>query len=301
MANYGIGYMGSKNDIIDRLAKIFPPAKNFYDLFGGGFAVTHFMLVHRANVYERFFFNEIRSMTCDLIKDAILGKYNYDVFKPKFISREEFFQKKDTDPYIRFIWSFGNNQIDYLFSKELEPIKRSLHNAVVFNQFDDFAIKVLKCMSFKETTSIKARRLYARKPCAFAGRYDPEQLEQLLQLERLQRLQRLQQLEQLERLEITSKSFEQIKILPDSVLYCDPPYAGTAGYDLNFDHEAFWRWARAQTQPVFISEYSAPSDFKVIAAFNRNTKLSPLGKTKTKPEKLFGNKAAQLALKRRMP
>jgi len=42
--NFGLPYMGSKSDIIASLAMNFPKADNFYDLFGGGFSVTHFML-----------------------------------------------------------------------------------------------------------------------------------------------------------------------------------------------------------------------------------------------------------------
>lgn len=43
-ALYGIPYMGSKKKIMETLQRYFPPADNFYDLFGGGFSVTHFML-----------------------------------------------------------------------------------------------------------------------------------------------------------------------------------------------------------------------------------------------------------------
>ena len=39
--------MGSKSGIVTELCRAFPKADNFYDLFGGGFAVSHFMLLHR--------------------------------------------------------------------------------------------------------------------------------------------------------------------------------------------------------------------------------------------------------------
>lgn len=50
-----------------------------------------------------------------------------------------------------------------------------------------------------------------------------------------------------------------------SVVYCDPPYAGTQGYSApgcgGFDHEHFWNtlrgWARSDNA-VFVSEYIAP-------------------------------------------
>lgn len=46
------------------------------------------------------------------------------------------------------------------------------------------------------------------------------------------------------------------------VIYCDPPYEGTAGYKAvgPFDHKAFWRrcQALAQRSRVFVSEYACP-------------------------------------------
>ncbi len=50
------------------------------------------------------------------------------------------------------------------------------------------------------------------------------------------------------------------------VVYCDPPYANTAGYKAiagEFDSERFWetmfRWAKKNTA-VLVSEFSAPDD-----------------------------------------
>ena len=38
--NYGIPYKGSKNKIAENIIAQLPPAKHFYDLFGGGGAMT---------------------------------------------------------------------------------------------------------------------------------------------------------------------------------------------------------------------------------------------------------------------
>jgi DNA adenine methylase len=76
-----------------------------------------------------------------------------------------------------------------------------------------------------------------------------------------------------------------VKILPNSVIYCDPPYKGTAGYLSDFDHDKFWDWARSQPYPVFVSEYTAPKDIKTVAAFYKRETLS---QSKTQSvEKLF--------------
>jgi len=53
------------------------------------------------------------------------------------------------------------------------------------------------------------------------------------------------------------------------VIYCDPPYAGTAGYAKTgvFPHDQFWsrcvEWERAGV-PVFASEYSCPVPHRVL-------------------------------------
>ena len=59
---YGIPYLGSKSKICDKVCSIFPKAENFYDLFGGGFSISHFMLKHRFKDYKHFHFNEIRNI-----------------------------------------------------------------------------------------------------------------------------------------------------------------------------------------------------------------------------------------------
>jgi len=48
------------------------------------------------------------------------------------------------------------------------------------------------------------------------------------------------------------------------LLYCDPPYQGTTGWD--FDHLAFWEWVRQQSahRIVLVSELQAPDDFHTV-------------------------------------
>lgn len=285
MASYGIPYMGSKDKLMYKLGAIFPKADYFYDLFGGGFSVSHFMVLHRSAYYKKFFYNEIKSDIVQLVRDAIQGKYNYNVFKPKWISRDEFNANKSTCAYTRLIWSFGNNQKYYLFGEHVELQKRSLHNAVVFNEFDDFAIRALNIRLFPEHLSIRGRRLLCRNIVA-------KRAGELQQLQQLERLERLQQLQQLEQLELSSMSYDQVKVLPNSVVYCDPPYKGTAGYLLEFDHNKFWTWVMDQKEPVFVSEYQAPKGVHTVAAFRHKKSLASTTPVDS-VEKLFGNDAAK--------
>lgn len=61
-------------------------------------------------------------------------------------------------------------------------------------------------------------------------------------------------------------SYEKYPYFENSVIYCDPPYMNSIGYESSFDHNKFWEWVREMSKKhyVYVSEYSAPSDFKCI-------------------------------------
>lgn len=310
MSSYGIPYMGSKSKIVKELCHIFPPAENFYDLFGGGFAITHYMIKHRSKDYKYFHFNEIRKGVVEIIQDAMAGKYSYEKFLPPFVSREEFFAKKDTCFYTKNIWSFGNNGETYLFG-EIEPTKKSLHNAIVFNKFDDLAKKILGIEKFRDEYKIKDRRMFLRNRRDVSARrgLKPEKLEesqgmdqlqqaqQLLGLEWLQGLEELgylQQLEGLQRLNFYNLDYRKVPLSPNSIVYCDIPYLGAGEYDKNknFDHGEFYDWAAKLELPVFVSEYTLP-DKRFMKVWSRKVKSGMAGGRSTSAtENLYCNQLA---------
>ncbi len=103
----------------------------------------------------------------------------------------------------------------------------------------------------------------------------------LQSLERLQRLERLEKLKKLSKnvwkiLKITTKSYEEVEIPENAVVYCDPPYKNTAIYaEWGFNHDKFWDYVRklSKTNKVFVSEYTAPEDFKTIYEFPQKSTL----------------------------
>lgn len=322
MAKYGIPYMGSKDKICEDIIRIMPPATHFYDLFGGGFSITHSMHVNRPKAFKHFHFNEIKKDIVELIKKAIAGEFNYNVFKPKWVSREEFL-KNITDPYIRICWSFGNNQKNYLFGPEIEHYKKSMHNAIVFNDFDDLANKVFGHDGFEDGYDIMQRRLFLRSRIEFFRKngipnflhkflnerqlqqlerlQQLQLLEQLLRLERLQQLHQLEQLQRLERLSFTSVSYNEVPIENDAVIYCDPPYQGTAEYGIKFDHKKFLDWADSISQPVFISEYKIHDKrFRPVKRVKKRSMLTKeKHKTQTMSEHIYVNRAGLARLFRK--
>jgi len=280
--NYGLPYRGSKSKIAKDIIDALPDANNLYDLFAGGCAITHCAL--ESGKYKKVFVNDLNTAP-QLFLDALNGKYRNE---KRWISREQFHAEKETNPYIRWIWSFGNGGRSYLFGKDIEILKKAAHEYLFKNGYDGTKEKRIKLIKqFKADKKIK-------------GRFELQQLQQLQQLEQLERLQKLQQLERLERLErrmiVSQKDYRKIKIKSHSVIYCDIPYCHKLGYKekyygIEFDAEAFYNWARAANFPVYFSSVYAPKDFKVV--WKKETQCKMINKNsrgkKVIVERLFWN------------
>lgn len=273
---YGVSYKGSKSKIVDKLAEVIPyrGIDNFYDLFAGGCAVTHKMYLEGR--YKHYYANDIDGQALRLFCDGLKGKYANET---RWISREDFFNLKDRDPYVSCCWSFGNNQRDYLYSRAIEPYKKACHYAIVFNDFSLLrqlypSVSEACEITLKGITDIHERRIKFRN--IVKSRLNDEGNTQLLEtscemdrLESLERLERLQSLESLERLESLDESvldYRAVEIKPNSVIYADIPYISTNTYDGTssvvqpFNHEEFYDWCCKQNELVLISEYYMPKD-----------------------------------------
>lgn len=259
---FGLPYMGSKNGIAKRIVALLPRATHFYDLFCGGCAITHVAML--SGKWQQYHINDI-SMMPQLFADAVAGKYANE---RRWISREDFFRLKDTDPYVACVWSFGNDCRTYMYGKDIEEVKHALHD-----------------IHFATTSQERNEAMARYRSLTKGGAQRNIICESLQSLQSLQRLQRLQSLQRLQR------DYRDVPIEDDAVIYCDPPYKDTAEYAHGeFDHEAFYDWCEAQTQPVYISEYSMPSDrFVCIAEFSKPSLFRNEGLEKKKMviEKVF--------------
>lgn len=121
---FGLPYMGSKNKLAERIVDLLPYATHLYDVFCGGGAITHCALL--SGKFGCVHFSDITN-SVELLRDCFEGNIPDG---SEWISREEFFARKDSDPYVRLLWSFGNNQRDYLYSKEIEPYKKAVHEMI---------------------------------------------------------------------------------------------------------------------------------------------------------------------------
>ena len=393
--NYGLPYKGSKNSIAKKIIDFLPPSENFYDLFAGGCAITHAAL--ESGKYKNVFVNDIEGGITQLFLDSVNGNYKDE---KRWISREDFFKLKESDAYVKYCWSFGNNGKTYLYSKEIEPYKQAFHFAVFgdYSYFEKMGVEIpainaetpkerrleLSCWISKNHEKVKekyikwymdnvmhsaddynelkknlvsknsdnseklrqyliealkdsgitqaevGRRLgtqmqghyFCKSQWEFPTQENYEKMQkfmpklnvpyleiygfqELLQnlqnlqsleslqrlqslqrlenLESLERLQRLENLESLQNLQRYNKSYDEIDIKPNSVIYCDIPYNNTdcGSYD-GFNHDKFYGWAKNQ-QNIFISEYAMPTTFESVFEIQ---KICPINGKKTS-EKIF--------------
>lgn len=86
-------------------------------------------------------------------------------------------------------------------------------------------------------------------------------------------------------------SYERLSIPPNSLIYCDIPYAGTTKYSTKeFDYDKFWAWCKAKVlegHTVYVSSYDAPQDFECVWQREVNSSLTQDTGSKTAVEKLF--------------
>ncbi len=160
--NYGLPYKGSKNKLAERIVRLLPKKKNLVDLFCGGCAVSHAALA--MGKFEHIHINDLNWMCPTLFSDALAGKYKDDT---RWISREDFFRLRDSDPYVAVVWSFGNNMRDYIYSREIEPLKRAIHYAIYFHDYAPgkelgYDLSFIESIANTKTRYIAVKRYFAQ-------------------------------------------------------------------------------------------------------------------------------------------
>lgn len=93
----------------------------------------------------------------------------------------------------------------------------------------------------------------------------------------------LRQAPRLKGIDFIHSDYQDLILDTPSLIYCDPPYEGTTSYKDPFNHELFYNWCRGKVKEghiIYLSEYSAPSDFKLIIEIDHATNFKNLNKTK---------------------
>ena len=231
--HYGVPYQGNKSRIADIIVSILPQGRRLVDLFGGGGAITHCAMLN--GKWEYFLYNDLNEMITTLFVDAIYGKYHDE---RRVITRQDFEELKDSDPYVKYIWSFGNNGTGYLWGKEIEDIKCQ-------------ACRVLLGENPNE------RRLAYRQ---FIAMLKEQKVQSMDRIQSVEHLQALTQLEALQRLEVKNIDYRDFEYQEGDTVYCDVPYEQVDknkcdDYGLVFDSIEFYKWAKSRPYQIFFSSY----------------------------------------------
>ena len=276
-------YMGSKNKLAERIVSLLPRAEHLYDVFCGGCAIAHCAAL--SGKWGHIHINDISDMP-QLFVDAVAGKYRDE---RRWISREDFFALKDSDPYVRSCLSFGNNGRDYLYSREIEPYKRAVWMMLTADSVRE------RRQAYREVVRQLAPLIKDKSAKESDNNQSLESLQSLVRLERLQSLESLEDLQRLNGMQdlfaMSKMDYRDLGMSEGSVIYADPPYSTSTkkrDYGVRFDHEAFYDWCEAQTQPLFISEYAMPEDrFVCVAQWDVVCNKSATNNSLRRVEKLW--------------
>jgi len=284
----GMPYMGSKRKlakpILDEILQANPKTKYFYDLFGGGAAIS-FEALKRKKI-KKVIYNELNTGITELLKKIQKDGVTKEFYQ--WVDRDTFKAHKDDNSWFgglcSVVWSFGNSQKSYLYGQDIEEQKRLLHE-IIINQceksrvaFNNLYGKELINKSYigKSRTTIMAM---LKKQI---GRLDLQQLESIQHLERIQRI---------EPLEIQNKSYNDVVIntpIDETIIYLDPPYKGMAEYKEGVNHKELLNYIMQSPYKIYISSYEF--ELPCVAEFKHRCTLSSVSNNKEVTERLFCNK-----------
>lgn len=270
MKKYGLPYQGSKSRIAERILSCLPDGGVFMDLFAGGCSMSHCALV--SGRYARIHVNDIDPMMPRAFSMAVGGGFSGEC---RWISRDDFFRLRDSDPYASLCFSFGNDRRSYAYSVEKEPYKQALHHAVVFGDYTlSDRIVGVDLRGLDEYSGIYFRYRALRRILSPSSDRRIEHLEKFGRIHELQNIESAVRVQDIESaansslITYSSCDYSEVPVPSDAVVYCDIPYIGTKRYvGARFDYPRFYDWCGRQSAPVFISSYTMPQEqFVPIAA-----------------------------------
>lgn len=292
--NLGLPYKGSKNTIANQIVAQFPRAHSFLDACCGGGAVLE--AAYLSGKFERVEGIDIDDGIITLLNAVFrdFGKIDYEHKQLVTAERyKEAVQNRATleDAVDRFIASFGFNGYDYQWGEKRRHLKYLVHQAMTLPTLDE-----------RRTAFHGFIRDLIKSGKIDGSRWSIElsEIKNLGHTEQATNLCRLQKVEQTmldasktnrTELVISKKSMFDIDYEPYDVIYFDPPYADTKGYDkAKFDFDRFHRLIDGLVdsgKQVYVSEYKAPTDkfVEILAVEKQMSQCDKL--TKVVTERLF--------------
>lgn len=288
---YGAPYIGSKNNIAEEVVNFLPAGKRLCDLFGGGGAISHCALTYGRNKYGSVLYNDVNPIVVEYVKGAFSGKYNMDVNEPEIITRDRFHELKTKRGDIAFLWSFGNNGLDYLWSKDREEFKLAAFAMLTRGTVGERYYYYKKLMGvIRKHASDDSSWIYRtlKDDC---GGSSVEAIELIQYSERIQSIER----DASDRIQFSNIDYSEYEYVDGDVVYCDIPYENSGGKTpyKNFDFEKFYEWAYSRPFPVYISSYGISDDRFDGIPISKRRQLLTKTTDDNRMEKIFMNNAAR--------
>jgi len=317
----GIPYKGSKRKLIKELNEIFEKIHYdinqiseqdtkqgiiLYDLFGGGGSVS-FSLAQNP-IVEKVIYNELDKDLFDFI--MFLKNINQEEFFERFVKP---FYGKDEKPennvdkvFFERCYTFGNGGSGYLYNREVENFKRNLHHIIIdndenhlkelkknFKKLYNKDIKIEEILEMgipKNIDEVQAKKLKLNKlmkPYVPSGRNLVAHINNIILLAKTLPFIKNEKIEFHNKSYIDFKNFES-----NSIVYLDPPYQNTSGYDFDFDFSLFEEFITKNK--CVISEYNLEhKDYEIIYQKNKNNI-----RRKMVQEKIYAHKNYNYTIKK---
>ena len=288
---YGLPYKGSKNIIAKRIVAALPSGTNFVDCCCGGGAIVQAATL--SGKFKTVTGYDINKSIIGLLQATMVdfGKIDYENFP--VVSKEEFCAARDRnetlkDFLIRYTCSFGANGIDYLWGESKIKYKTLMHNAIALPTMDQ-----------------RRQALRDFIGCLVKDKLSEAELENLDHIDQALALNRIHKVENTMRsrksnskLDFVCGSMFDIPFEKYDVIYFDPPYAGTTGYQKKqFDFIRFrtlLQVLKDMGKTVFVSEYNQPAEgFTEVASFIKIMTINDKGNRPVQEKLFYGGSKEQ--------
>lgn len=285
----GLPYQGGKRLIADNLLQ-FMLARNmgkpiFWDIFGGGGSMSARAAEYGYEVYYNDYNNGISDLFQYCCKNKAPQKWL------NWVERDEFFnhvrKHNINSTAITLLWSFGNTRGSFLYARQNCYIHKAFYKIIKNN--DSKSRKVIKRL-FPDLviTGKDADTRYSE-----INRYlDTLNRPKLTRTgEVFTRFNLMADLYGTRIKSFSSLSYEEVNIntpIDKTIVYCDPPYRGTAKYlNQSIDYDRFYKWFADLPYTAYMSEENAP--FECVYKTEKMRTISANNNGLIRTEKLFWN------------
>lgn len=281
---YGLPYQGSKNLIAERIVAALPSGENFVDCCCGGGAILQAAVL--SGKYKTVTGYDINKAIIGLIKAVMVDFDTIDYEHFPAVTKERFYEARNAnstldDWLIRYTCSFGFKGLEYLWGDARVQNKILLHNAVALPTIEErrAALRELMCSIVKNKLSEADLKNLCHN-------------EQLTNLNRFHEVEKIMKERKTKtKLQVFCSSMFDIPFEKYDVIYFDPPYDNTLGYNRQpFSQIMFKTLLNVLVNSgknVFVSEYKEPApEFVEVASFHKSMSLEA-NKNKAVIEKVF--------------